>query len=206
MDNLCWFDSFDCSGYYQMPNIKKIEGVPDHIIDFSAALHGHDYKSGVHFFIDDNKFERIWKDPYRYFPILRKYAFVFSPDFSLYTNMPIAQQIWNTYRSRMIGHMMQQYGLNVIPTISWSTSDSFSFCFDGIQSGSTVAIASTGTNRNKNNHLLFTTGFRHMIKAITPKTVIFYGLFPEDKYEGVKIIHFPACFFGKQRISYMEKK
>lgn len=47
----------------------------------------------VHFYIDDYKFECIWNRPERYLRRLSQYRFVLTPDFSLYTNMPLAMQI-----------------------------------------------------------------------------------------------------------------
>ena len=42
------------------------------------------------------------------------------PDFSLYLDMPMAMKIWNVYRSRLIGQMMQDADIVVIPTLSWA--------------------------------------------------------------------------------------
>ena len=39
---------------------------------------------GVHFFMWDYKFERIWNYPDRYTDFLKKFKFVLSPDFSVY--------------------------------------------------------------------------------------------------------------------------
>ncbi len=37
-----------------------------------------------------------------------------------------------------MGAYFQHYGITIIPTVSWSTKDSFDFCFDGIPKGATV--------------------------------------------------------------------
>lgn len=44
----------------------------------------------VHFYIDDSKFEKVWNNPEKYITRLQQYKQVLSPDFSLFTNMPIA--------------------------------------------------------------------------------------------------------------------
>lgn len=56
----------------------------------------HDSKSnnrGVHFYLDDYQFERVYNNPYRYIDKLSQYRFVLSPDFSLYLEMPTWRQI-----------------------------------------------------------------------------------------------------------------
>lgn len=75
---------------------------------------------GVHFFLDDYQFQRLWNTPDRYIESLQKFSCVLSPDFSLYTDYPTALQIYNHYRKHWIGAYLQLYGIEVIPTICWS--------------------------------------------------------------------------------------
>ena len=49
-------------------------------------------QTGVHFFLDDYQFERIWQRPTVYTRKLSKFKVIASPDFSLYTD-PKAMQI-----------------------------------------------------------------------------------------------------------------
>ena len=72
------------------------------------------------FFIDDYQFERVWNDPYTYIERLREFPCALTSDFSLYLDMPMAMKIWNVYRSRLIGQMMQDADIVVIPTLSWA--------------------------------------------------------------------------------------
>ena len=43
---------------------------------------------GVHFFLDDYQFNRLWNQPNRYLPILQQFRYVMTPDFSMYTDFP----------------------------------------------------------------------------------------------------------------------
>ncbi|MGQ7329867.1 DUF4417 domain-containing protein, partial [Streptococcus suis] len=79
---------------------------------------------------------------------LTEFDCVLTPDFSLYQDMPIAMQIWNVYRSRLIGQMMQNYGCTVIPTVSWSRHESFVFCFDGLPRNATLAVSTIGVKKS----------------------------------------------------------
>lgn len=121
-----------------------------------------------------------WNDPDRYIPMLQQFQYVFTPDFSLYTDFPKAVQIFNHYRKHWIGAYMQMYGVKVIPTIAWSTEDSYSWCFDGEPTGGTVAVSSVGCMQNKKSRELFLAGYKEMVKKLHPTKIIFYGQIPEE--------------------------
>lgn len=131
----------------------------------------------VHFFIDDVKFEGVWNRPERSAERLRQYKQILSPDFSLYTNMPVAMQLWNTFRRRWMSAYWQAEGLTVIPAVTWGDERSFDFCFDGIEQGGVVAVSTLGAKRYKD---LYLPGFIQMVKHIAPEKVVCYSKpFPE---------------------------
>lgn len=103
-----------------------------------------------------------------------------TPDFSLYTDFPKVLQIYNHYRKMWLGALWQSYGYKVIPTIAWSDKDSFDWCFDGVPKGTTVAVSSVGTQRNKNTKRAFIGGWNEMLKRLEPETVIFHGSVPQE--------------------------
>ncbi|HFC12804.1 MAG TPA: DUF4417 domain-containing protein, partial [Anaerolineae bacterium] len=85
----------------------------------------------THFFLDDYRFEIVWRKPRQGLQSVSKYPFVLTPDFSLYRDWPLAAQLWNVYRNRYCGAYWQRHGLSVIPTVSWSSAESYPFCFSG---------------------------------------------------------------------------
>lgn len=101
--NLAMFDVDRCSGFYQMPIIAREDFIPDDLIGFNYMLTAKDKRCGIHCFVDDYQFERLWTSPEKYVEPLLKYECFLSPDFSLYLDMPIAMKVWNIYRSRLIG-------------------------------------------------------------------------------------------------------
>lgn len=135
---------------------------------------------GVHFFVDDYQFNRLWTDIDRYIPMLSQFRYVMSPDFSTYTDFPKAIQIYNHYRKHWVGAYLQEAGIQVIPTISWSTPDSFEWCFDGEPEGATVAISSVGCMNSKEKKALFLAGYEEMVRRLQPETIIFYGNVPDE--------------------------
>lgn len=169
-------------GKYDIPRIEPAQFDPAKLfIDFNAAMTSNNRSgTGVHFFIDDYRFNRIWTAPDKYIDPLRQYHCVMSPDFSTYADFPMAIQIYNHYRKHWMAAYWQEHGINVIPTISWGTEESFGWCFDGEPAHSIVAISSVGTQWGKESRELFINGYKKMVEVLEPETIIFYGTVPEE--------------------------
>lgn len=167
-------------GKYGIPRIEPTQFKNCDFIGFNYASSCKDPQGkGVHFFLDDYQFNRVWTTPDRYIDLLEKFKYVLSPDFSTYTDFPAAIQIYNHYRKHWLAAYWQEQGIQVIPTISWSTEESFEWCFDGEPKHSTVAISSVGTQMSKDSKELFLNGYKRMIEILEPNTVIMYGSIPE---------------------------
>lgn len=59
----------------------------------------------------------------------------------MYIEMNENMQRYNTFRNRWVGAYLANKGIRVIPTISWGLENTFDFCFNGIEKGSTVAVS-----------------------------------------------------------------
>ena len=180
------YDEKRTAGYYNFPVIKACNYVPDDLIGFKYIKplvemnKIEEFHKGVHFYMYDWEFERIWNEPYKNFEKLKKFSCTLTPDFSTYTDMPMAMQIWNMYRARLIGQMMQDYGLTVIPGLQWAEAETFKFCFDRIEPGGTVAVSTRGTTADKEAHIKWIAGMDAAIEAVKPKTIIIYGTPPKN--------------------------
>lgn len=187
---------FDGVGEYGIPQIELTHYEKCEFIGFNyAKTEKNRADKGVHFFLDDYQFNRLWNDIDRYVDMLSQFKYVMSPDFSTYTDFPKAIQIYNHYRKHWVGAYLQEYGVNVIPTISWSTPDSFAWCFDGEPVGGAVAVSSVGAANGRAKKELFMQGYNAMIERLKPETILFYGKVPEE-CEGniVKIAPFHKRF------------
>ena len=132
----------------------------------------------VHFFLDDYRFESVWNRPNKALVALKSYRTLLTPDFSLYADYPLALQLWNTYRSRWCGAYWQHRGFQVIPTLSWSTPESYIFCFAGVPQRSLVAISTVGVRQQ--DRALFDHGYRELIAHLCPSRVLCYGKLPVE--------------------------
>lgn len=173
--------------FWQMPIIKCDNYVPDELIGFNYAKTNDRKNVGVHFFIDDYQFERVWNKPEKYIKVLAEYDCILSPDFSLYMDMPTPMKIWNIYRSRQIGAYYQGCGLKVIPTISWAEAESFEYCFRGIPKGSIVAVSTIGVKRSADAMQIWREGMDEMIKQLEPSKILLYGGAIDYDYNGIPV-------------------
>lgn len=162
-------------GKYDMPlvrkqqiNINKIE-----FLDYTKTK-THDDENAqktVHFFMHDWKFDKVYDKPYDESEKLKQYYALLTPDFSLFTDMPLALQIQSVFKNRWCGAYWQSQGIKVIPTVAWGDERTFEFCFDGIEQGSVVAVC---TYYRENCEDDFMPGYNEMLKRIKPSTVICY--------------------------------
>ena len=93
-------------GKYGIPEIKpetdiridKLEWIP---VNYALTAKNKATK-GVHFYKDDYQFERFWNNPDKYIPLLQQFGAVCSPDFSLYSDMPLAVQLFMHYKKHWL--------------------------------------------------------------------------------------------------------
>ena len=170
----------DYDGDLEIPIIKPINAEPNRLIRFSKALKTNDFDQWVHFYEDDVNFERVWNRPRKYLPILKKFNGVITPDFSLYRDMPLVLQQYNTYRGKALGFWWQENGINVIPNIRFADSRSYDFCFLGISQNSIIAIGSLGCLKIKEDRDFFKAGLEETVKRLRlVNKIVVYGSEPE---------------------------
>ena len=188
--NLGLIDHEDMSEFWQMPIIKNDNYIPSRLIGFNYAKTSKEKQTGIHFYLDDYQFERIWNKPEDYIEILKEYECILSPDFSLYMDMPMPMKIWNIYRSRLIGQYYQNQGIKVIPTLSWAEEATFKFCFEGIPEGSVVSISTIGVKANKEALNIWKAGVDEMIRRIKPSAIVVYGGKLDYEYGDINVVYF----------------
>ena len=153
---------------YELPEIKQW-------ISFNYVLSDDDPEGkAVHFFIDDYQFERVWNNPEAYVDKLRRYVCVATPDFSPYSDMPVALQIYNHYRKHWVGRYWQDAGITVIPTIrNTATETNLNWWLDGEPEGGIIIVSSMWQNKDING-----TGDisdAEIEEKIKPKKIFVYG-------------------------------
>ena len=176
--------------FWQMPIINNDNYIPKDLIGFNYAKSSDNKDVGIHFYLDDYQFERLWNSPSEYVDILSEYECILSPDFSLYMDMPMPMKIWNIYRSRQIGQYYQSMGIKVIPTLSWAEKETFEFAFKGIPKGSIVSVSTIGVKRDEDALKVWKDGMDAMIKEIEPSTILVYGGELDYDYGDINVIYY----------------
>ena len=170
------FDIYPSSNIYGIPDLDYQDvRLPDNLIPYTVRVRSQVGYSGlgIHFFLDDYRFEQCWIKPEVGLDRVKSAEVALTPDFSLFMDMPKAVQIYNTYRNRWVGKFWQERGINIVPTLSWSDEDSFSFCFLGIPKGMSVAVSTVSVNKDIIDNFL--AGFAEAIKQIQPERIACYG-------------------------------
>ena len=172
------YGMFDGEGEFDIPKMHPVH--IDNLADL--PLQGFNYalsekypgRIGVHFFLHDYQFERVWRCPDRYTYCLSKFAFVLSPDFSPYAGIPKALKVFNIYRKMWCGRYWQEYGMKVIPTITWGDDEDLDWCLDGVPKHSTIAISTMGEGRWSNFSAL-KYNWQRVMDTLEPETILLYG-------------------------------
>lgn len=179
--NLDEYDELRTIGFYQMPTLERIDYVPDDLVGFNYVLNSDRYESGVHFYIDDYQFERIWASPQMYVDKLAQFDCILTPDFSPYGDMPLATQIFNIYRKAWVGAFLQSQGITVIPTVRASTDPrSMEFYLDGIPKNSIVLISNMWTKDKEARKYFIEHEYKNMIDKLHPSKVLVYGKYMDE--------------------------
>lgn len=187
--NLRLCEGLEFEGSCDMPVINPCHiALPLGFLPFNQALSSTGFGCGVHFFIDDYRFERVWRLPERYLPVLKRFRCVVAPDFSLFVDAPHAVNVWNVYRNRLIASWLQGNGIPVVPSVSWGNRDTFRFCFDGIPRGGIVAIGHTARGRTEAQRALFRQGLAALMERKSPSKLLIYGKPFETGYANVTFI------------------
>ena len=186
-------NEFEGSGKWGIPLIKKQPLISGEIhMIASSNTRSHDApdncRCGVYFAVDDYRFTAIYRNPEKSFNKYSQYAFLLTPDFSTYVEMKPWRQLESVAHSRWCGAWWQSKGKTVYPMLTWSTPESYSFCFDAIEKNAVVAVGMNGCKNN--NKIGFLRGYNAMLERLEPETIICIGSpFPEMQGNLIVIEH-----------------
>lgn len=175
-------------GRFGMPIIHCEHQVPEHLISFRKALHEDEPSAEncwIHFYVPDPDFSCLFRNPWRYVNKLSRFQGAISPDPSVVIDLPIWRQMQSVGESRTFGAWFQRMGLSVIPNVRWGGFETFSFAFDGVEPGGTIALGTTGCMRDGELRSIFSAGLPELLRRCEPSDLVVYGSCPEDVFECV---------------------
>jgi len=138
-------------------------------------------------------------------PLIKAFGGAIAPDFSLYREMPIVQQMYNVFRSRALGYWWSKNGVQVIPNVRWGDKRSYKFCFDGLPKDSTIAVGTHGCIKRVDDRRFFLDGFMVMLERVEPKAIVVYGsasnkIIPPLFVCNIEIIQFESDFSRSRKM------
>lgn len=187
------------AGKEEIPCIITSNILPEKVISFSNAISSKEYDSWIHFYEDDWRFEKLWNNPQKYLPIIKRFKGVISPDYSLYYDMPLMYQGWNTYRGKALAKWLQDNGVEIIPNVRWGDERTFELATLGVEQNKTIAVGTHGCIKTVEGKQMFIRGFDYIVQALKPKNIIVYGRMPDKifclaKMYGINLIQFESEF------------
>ena len=99
---------------------------------------------------------------------------------------------------RLLGFWLGRNGIAVINNVRWGTSETYQYCFDGIQKESVVAIGTVGGSPRKLvDRSRFNNGINYMVELLCPRVIIVYGsanyeCFKNLENSGIKVFSYPS--------------
>lgn len=173
-----------------IPIISGTDHIPKELIPFNYAKTYKNKNVGVHFYIDDYQFERIWNSPIKYLNLLKKFDCIIAPDFSLYANFPKPLKMFSLYKQRLLTAYWQNEGINVIPNLTWSCLEDLEECLNGFPKHSVIALSTNGCMMNKKTKASFIECFNKAVEILEPLKIIIVGLVPKELEDKKDIIQF----------------
>lgn len=177
-NNMHLMDGMEFSDVNDFPILKAYNGSVN--LDFHPFSE-HNKLDGkgqaIHFFAHDYKFatacdKKLEATTYK----LSKFDCLFTPDYSLFVDVPSHINKHSVYLSRFAGAHWQNCGFNVIPTASWGNADSFEYCFEGLPTNSVIGVCGVGVQWSRSACLLWQYAMRTLEERLTPSLVIVYGI------------------------------
>ena len=110
-------------------------------------------------------------------------------------DMPRPMQEWNRYRAQAMGLIWQREGLRVVPTLSWAGEDTYSFTYEGIPRGATVATSTVGVKTNAQAQEIWHAGMRAALNTLSPSRVLLYGGNIGFDFGEIEVIEYKAGGF-----------
>jgi len=171
----------------EIPTVHSCNIIPKELVLFGdhrkeSSLRDANNKA-IHFFQHDYLFNPTINSKKKLtaqLDVFRRYECVILPDCSVYRNMPLPVQQYQVYNNRATGVFLENEGIKIIPSVRWGDEYSYSFCFEGLEQNSLLAVGTVGILRDQNDRVYFMKGFLKMIELLTPKGLLIYGKLPPD--------------------------
>lgn len=182
-----------------IPSIKPYATteLPQTPVPYNVWRSNHTKGDCVHFYEHDLHFVRLLRDTESMLAELKAARWVITPDFSQHSDMTAEQRMHNSLLNRLMAVWLQELGANIIVNVTWSTPDSFAYCFYGIPTGCAIAINSMGVNKHDVSKYLWRQGYAEAIRRLNPCQILRYGPKMDGELESI------STYYGNNHLNRM---
>lgn len=163
-------------GSLDMPKLAPVHINPEKIVAFSDAMNPrwNDFACVVHFFEDDCRIERFWRNPKAYLARLSKFEGVIGPDYSVCYDFPVALKDYNYWRNSVCTYWLQNNLLYAVPQARCEDNN-FESVLAGFPRHSTIAIGARSMVRHLDDRAVLKTSVKHIVDFLEPENLLWYG-------------------------------
>lgn len=134
----------------------------------------------MHFHVHDKRYFRLYSRREKYIPLLKTFGGVFGVDHSIYRCLPLAERIFSIYENRVSDYWFALNNIFCVPNVSWGTDETYDFCCDGIEPGSSISISTYGWAHSKCDKGIFIEGFYFVVDKLRSASIFNHGkVYPE---------------------------
>ena len=191
-------------GILEIPKIYAPDSIdiPTGFTPFTKREKALNSDEAVCFFEKDPRFAEVLINPGAYISDLKRFRYVLPIDCSLYRDAPLAVQVTNIYRSRVIGSYYQRNGCNVYPFARWGNEFTYTtkyfpekIAFLGLPKKNVICIGTYGCINSHEDKYYFKAGLDAMLQTLEPKIVLVYGAMPHEVFKDylndTKFVQYP---------------
>lgn len=171
--------------------------IPTRLVPFNVAYANKDYKSTVHFYINDLGFLRVLRNPEKYLPFFKRCHSVIGTDLSQYADMSPEDRYFSAYINSAFSAYLQRNGVKVIPNVTWSLPDSYCYSWTSMPKDSVIAINCKGIMKNDASKYLWMKGYECACNTLHPSHIIRYGTKMPNENTAISL------YFENERLNYM---
>jgi hypothetical protein len=141
----------------------------------------------IHCYVDDWRFEGVWRKPEYTLKKLLELNYVIAPDFSVYKNAPHQVNTWQIYRSQQVYAYWINNGIKTIPSINWVDIEQIKRDRLLYSDYKIIAVRCPG----REYYTEWVDGAEYINKIIKPKIVLHFGtMLGMDVWKGAKVINY----------------
>lgn len=166
---------YQTEGRFELPKLLPYQGrLPNEFRPYNARVLPDASRVGVYCHIDDAHFISCWNRPMTGLAKVRRYMTAVAPDFTLWMDGLLCENVEQLRRNRVIGLYWQSNGVQVIPSASWGSADSLKYSFDGLPQNSWLALGHQRIG-GRQEQRLYQYAVERLIEVKRPIGLIVFG-------------------------------